>query len=74
MKAICQHFDMPLYSSHGFRIGFITCFLRDNMPIHKVSKMIGHKKLENTERYYRFIFDEKDKQLFNDIFEKNDKK
>ena len=41
--------------SHSFRIGRVTTLLRDgSLPIHEVSKLIGHKNIETTIKYFRY--------------------
>ncbi len=42
-------------SSHSFRIGQVTNLLSaGRIPIENVSRLIGHKHIETTTRYYRF--------------------
>jgi len=43
-----------LYSSHSFRIGFITRLLDKNYPIEKAASLAGHVSLDTTREYYRF--------------------
>jgi integrase len=43
-----------LYSSHSFRIGFISRLLDKNYPIEKAASLAGHVSLDTTREYYRF--------------------
>lgn len=47
-----------LYTSHSFRIGFITRLLRTSTPMGRVKQIVGHQSTSTTKLYDRFSFDQ----------------
>ena len=50
--------DKPNFTSHSFRIGFISQLWRDTGDIEFVRQAIGHSKLESTSSYVENLTDE----------------
>jgi site-specific recombinase XerD len=48
------HFNMRPLSTHSFRINYITSLLR-TVPIQQVKTIIGHKNIDTTSKYDRYI-------------------
>jgi integrase len=68
MKVICKKYKTENLTSHGFRIGLITSLLKD-LTIHNVSKLMGHKSIESTMKYYRYQFnDEEQLKKIEEVF------
>lgn len=59
MKVICKKYKIENFTSHCFRIGLITSLLK-KLSIHNVSKLIGHKNIDSTMKYYRYQFDDQE--------------
>ena len=62
MKFTCERFQIEFneeYSSHCFRIGYITKLLHVAAP-HQVAEMVGHKSIASTLRYNRYDLTVKD--------------
>lgn len=55
INAICSHYSiLDKFSSHSFRVGYITKLLR-TVPVQKVASIIGHKDIDSTMSYQRYI-------------------
>lgn len=72
MKTTCEIFQINFsdeYSSHCFRIGYITRLLHAATP-HQVAEMVGHKSIASTLRYNRYDLTVKDQIDFLNAAEK----
>ena len=49
------------YSTHSFRVGFITRLLRDS-NVQDVAEIIGHKNIMSTMAYNRYEIDREKKE------------
>jgi len=67
LECTCKRFNLPKYTSHSFRIGYITNLLSKGQ-LQQVSKLIGHKSVQTTMLYYRFAEDESIQELLNQSF------
>lgn len=54
LKAICKAYDLDPITTHSFRISKITSLLEKGYPLVKTSKLMGHKNISTTERYYYY--------------------
>ena len=50
--------DKPNFTTHSFRIGFISQLWRDTNDIEFVRQAIGHEKVESTSSYIEKLSDE----------------
>lgn len=55
IKPAQKEFNLVL-SSHSFRVNYITSLLR-SVPLHRVSKLVGHANPNTTARYDRYVPD-----------------
>ena len=53
LKAL--NIDRPEYTLRTFRKHFISLMQKQKMPITMVAKLVGHKKIETTNKYYTYF-------------------
>jgi integrase len=68
---ISTHIGIPVYTSHSFRVTYITNLLK-TQPVHNVSKIVGHKDWNSTLLYNRYMVNSTEiKDILNNSFEKS---
>jgi integrase len=62
MILTCKNFKIiSNFSSHSFRVGYITKLLK-TMSVQKVASIIGHRDIESTMSYQRYIINKEEIQ------------
>lgn len=69
-ERVFKDIDVPYKKFHTFRHTFATQLLRKNVPLIRVSRLLGHASIKTTEIYSHVLIDTKvnDVQTLNPIF------
>ncbi len=72
MRKICEKEGMlENFTSDSFRVGYIAKLLR-TVPIQKVASIVGHKDIQSTMSYQRYVIDKDEIQrVLKDSFNEN---
>jgi integrase len=70
LSIINKHYNCSLVlKSHSFRVGFVTRLLKLT-DIQKAAEIVGHKSLDTTKRYTRYLSDSyKTKEILEKAFQ-----
>lgn len=61
LKRICARNGLPRITMHGLRHMFATILIEQNVPLEKISKLMGHKSISTTFVVYCGIMEAKEK-------------
>ena len=67
---VCAELGIPYKNLHALRHSYVTMALEKQIPVHTVSKMIGHKSIATTMDIYKSVFAEQKKEaakMMNDL-------
>lgn len=61
MGKLCKRNGLPHITVHGLRHMFATILIENNVPLVKISGLLGHNSIHTTFEYYCDVMDEKGK-------------
>lgn len=67
---VCDKLGVPYKNLHALRHSWATMALENDIPVHTVSKMLGHKSIATTLDVYKSVFTEQKQEaakIMNDL-------